>query len=103
MRRTSETSARAGRSPGAQRASASAGGGRQGIASVVPWPPGGRAGGHRELRNAISRWREAAPMSAARWLLAVAAVGLLTAPMVAPPFWITLLNYIGLYSIVALG
>src|SRR6059036_1573420 len=25
------------------------------------------------------------------------------APIVAPPFWVTLLNYIGLYSIVALG
>jgi ABC-type branched-subunit amino acid transport system ATPase component/ABC-type branched-subunit amino acid transport system permease subunit len=28
---------------------------------------------------------------------------LLVAPVVAPPFWVTLLNYIGLYSIVALG
>ncbi len=28
---------------------------------------------------------------------------LLAAPIAAPPFWITLLNYIGLYSIVALG
>jgi ABC-type branched-subunit amino acid transport system ATPase component/ABC-type branched-subunit amino acid transport system permease subunit len=28
---------------------------------------------------------------------------LLAAPFAAPPFWITLLNYIGLYSIVALG
>ncbi|MEP6997772.1 MAG: branched-chain amino acid ABC transporter permease, partial [Betaproteobacteria bacterium] len=28
---------------------------------------------------------------------------LLAAPAVSPPFWITLLNYIGLYSIVALG
>ncbi len=42
-------------------------------------------------------------MNLARWLLAAAAVGLVAAPMVAPPFWITLLNYIGLYSIVALG
>ncbi|MFI4952123.1 MAG: ATP-binding cassette domain-containing protein [Burkholderiales bacterium] len=30
-------------------------------------------------------------------------VALLVAPIAAPPFWITLLNYIGLYSIVALG
>src|SRR6476659_10208250 len=28
---------------------------------------------------------------------------LLAAPFAAPPFWITLLNYIGLYSIVTLG
>ena len=42
-------------------------------------------------------------MSVVRWLVVVVAVGLLTAPMIAPPFWITLLNYIGLYSIVALG
>ena len=28
---------------------------------------------------------------------------LLLAPVLAPPFWVTLLNYIGLYSIVALG
>ena len=28
---------------------------------------------------------------------------LLVTPTAAPPFWITLLNYIGLYSIVALG
>ena len=42
-------------------------------------------------------------MSVARWLLAAAAVALVAAPIAAPPFWITLLNYIGLYSIVALG
>ena len=34
---------------------------------------------------------------------AAALLALLVAPAVAPPFWITLLNYIGLYSIVALG
>src|SRR5947207_7220374 len=28
---------------------------------------------------------------------------LLAAPFAAPPFWVTLLNYIGLYSIVTLG
>src|SRR6185503_18310392 len=31
------------------------------------------------------------------------AAALLAAPFAAPPFWITLLNYIGLYSIVTLG
>ena len=34
---------------------------------------------------------------------AVLGAALLLAPALAPPFWITLLNYIGLYSIVALG
>ncbi len=33
----------------------------------------------------------------------VLAVALVLAPAIAPPFWITLLNYIGLYSIAALG
>jgi ABC-type branched-subunit amino acid transport system ATPase component/ABC-type branched-subunit amino acid transport system permease subunit len=33
----------------------------------------------------------------------VFAAALLLAPVAAPPFWVTLLNYIGLYSIVALG
>ncbi len=42
-------------------------------------------------------------MTSSRWLLAAAAVALIAAPTVARPFWITLLNYIGLYSIVALG
>jgi branched-chain amino acid transport system permease protein len=42
-------------------------------------------------------------MNLSRWLLAAAAVGLIAAPVVMRPFWITLLNYIGLYSIVALG
>ena len=36
-------------------------------------------------------------------MLLAALLALLAAPAVAPPFWITLLNYIGLYSIVALG
>ncbi len=35
--------------------------------------------------------------------LLVFGVALLLAPVVAPPFWVTLLNYIGLYSIVSLG
>ena len=38
-----------------------------------------------------------------RALLFVLLAALLIAPTAAPPFWITLLNYIGLYSIVALG
>src|SRR5689334_8087694 len=38
-----------------------------------------------------------------RAALLVFAVALLAAPVAAPPFWITLLNYIGLYSIVTLG
>jgi branched-chain amino acid transport system permease protein len=42
-------------------------------------------------------------MSPSRALLAGVALALVTAPLFAPPFWITLLNYIGLYSIVALG
>jgi branched-chain amino acid transport system permease protein len=42
-------------------------------------------------------------MSRVRWLLTAAVAALVVAPLVAPPFWITLLNYIGLYSIVALG
>src|ERR1700680_2546766 len=38
-----------------------------------------------------------------RIALWVFVIGLAVAPLVARPFWITLLNYIGLYSIVALG
>src|SRR5689334_14268850 len=38
-----------------------------------------------------------------RAALLVFAVALLAAPVAAPPFWITLLNYIGLYSMVTLG
>jgi ABC-type branched-subunit amino acid transport system ATPase component/ABC-type branched-subunit amino acid transport system permease subunit len=36
-------------------------------------------------------------------VLLIFAAALLLAPIVAPPFWVTLLNYIGLYSIVSLG
>jgi ABC-type branched-subunit amino acid transport system ATPase component/ABC-type branched-subunit amino acid transport system permease subunit len=36
-------------------------------------------------------------------LAALLRLALVMAPIVAPPFWVTLLNYIGLYSIVALG
>jgi branched-chain amino acid transport system permease protein len=42
-------------------------------------------------------------MSLSRALFAVTGVALVAAPLYAPPFWITLLNYIGLYSIAALG
>ncbi len=38
-----------------------------------------------------------------RAILFVGAVALIAAPSFAPPFWVTLANYIGLYSIVALG
>src|SRR5438034_2197655 len=36
-------------------------------------------------------------------VLLVLGTALLLAPVAAPPFWVTLLNYIGLYSIVSLG
>ena len=36
-------------------------------------------------------------------VLLVLGAALLLAPVAAPPFWVTLLNYIGLYSIVSLG
>src|SRR5258706_12333761 len=35
--------------------------------------------------------------------LCAVVAALIATPLFAPPFWITLLNYIGLYSIVALG
>jgi ABC-type branched-subunit amino acid transport system ATPase component/ABC-type branched-subunit amino acid transport system permease subunit len=44
-----------------------------------------------------------AGMSPHRIALGVFLAALALAPLVAPQFWITLLNYIGLYSIVALG
>ena len=47
----------------------------------------------RSARGTPRAWREHGSRPSA----------LLIAPVVAPPFWITLLNYIGLYSIVALG
>jgi len=42
-------------------------------------------------------------MSARAVALLVLVAALLIAPVAAPPFWVTLLNYIGLYSIVSLG
>ena len=41
--------------------------------------------------------------SGGRLAMLVFVVALLAVPIVAPPFWVTLGNYIGLYSIVALG
>src|SRR5882672_8627533 len=35
--------------------------------------------------------------------LCAVVAALIATPLLAPPFWITLLNYIGLYSVVALG
>jgi branched-chain amino acid transport system permease protein len=37
------------------------------------------------------------------WGIAIFAAMLVAVPLLAPPFWVTLGNYIGLYSIVALG
>src|SRR5256714_1804887 len=42
-------------------------------------------------------------MSPRAAVLLVLGAALLLAPVAAPPFWVTLLNYIGLYSIVSLG
>src|SRR3954462_4871343 len=42
-------------------------------------------------------------MSASRIASGALAAAVFAAPFVAPPFWVTLGNYIGLYSIVALG
>jgi len=44
-----------------------------------------------------------APVSAGRAAFAAIAVLLAIVPLTMPPFWVTLGNYIGLYSIVALG
>src|SRR5262252_9139168 len=54
---------------------------------------------HRS-RDAVQRGRR---MTRSRLLVMVLGVALAAAPLVAPPFWITLGNYIGLYSIVSLG
>src|SRR6266567_7164453 len=48
------------------------------------------------------RMSKSSPALRGAALCAVVAA-LVAAPLFAPPFWITLLNYIGLYSIVALG
>src|SRR6266436_5099705 len=50
--------------------------------------------GHGTLRVSA----DARKIGAALFVIALAA-----APLVVPQFWVTLLNYIGLYSIVALG
>src|SRR5215203_5623340 len=42
-------------------------------------------------------------MQPGRLAFAGAVVALMAVPLVAPQFWVTLGNYIGLYSIVALG
>src|SRR5271170_286849 len=47
--------------------------------------------------------RRMAAGTARRIAFAALLAGLAVAPLVAPTFWVTLLNYIGLYSIVALG
>src|SRR6478672_6772476 len=49
------------------------------------------------------RCNEVEAVTSARLAMLVFVVALLAVPIVAPPFWVTLGNYIGLYSIVALG
>ena len=44
-----------------------------------------------------------ANLLAARWPVWLTVVALLVAPLIVPQFYVTLLNYIGLYSLVALG
>src|SRR6516164_11012035 len=51
-----------------------------------------------EARSVMSRKADERMIAAALFVIALAA-----APLVAPQFWVTLLNYIGLSSIVALG
>ena len=51
-----------------------------------------------EARSVMSRKADERMIAAALFVIALAA-----APVIAPQFWVTLLNYIGLYSIVALG
>jgi len=59
------------------------------------------------MRPADEPRRASTPMrfigNGARLAMLVFVVALLAIPIVAPPFWVTLGNYIGLYSIVALG
>ena len=43
------------------------------------------------------------PKGRSRAVLALCVAAMAALPLVAPPFWVTLANYIGLYSIVALG
>src|SRR6187399_1346386 len=49
------------------------------------------------------RRQEVEAVKGARVASMAFAVALFALPLVAPPFWVTLGNYIGLYSIVALG
>src|SRR6185503_17596311 len=49
------------------------------------------------------RRKEVKVVKGARVASLAFAVALFALPLVAPPFWVTLGNYIGLYSIVALG
>src|SRR6478752_8499532 len=49
------------------------------------------------------RRKEVEAVKGARVASLAFAVALFALPLVAPPFWVTLGNYIGLYSIVALG
>src|SRR6186713_1753172 len=49
------------------------------------------------------RRKEVEAVKGARVASMAFAVALFALPLLAPPFWITLGNYIGLYSIVALG
>ncbi len=59
------------------------------------------------MQPADERLRGSPPMrfvdSGGRLAMLAFVVALLAIPIVAPPFWVTLGNYIGLYSIVALG
>jgi len=47
----------------------------------------------------VTRWKPAWPHAA----VAAFVIAIVLLPWIAPPFWVTLANYIGLYSIVALG
>jgi ABC-type branched-subunit amino acid transport system ATPase component/ABC-type branched-subunit amino acid transport system permease subunit len=46
-----------------------------------------------------ARWKQALPHA----VVAAFVIAIVLLPWIAPPFWVTLANYIGLYSIVALG
>src|SRR6185295_13418607 len=70
----------------------------------------GRAGLHAAHSGAAvaldrrrARGRRGIGVTRTRWLGAAAVALLAAAPLVLPEFHVTLLNYIGLYAIVALG